>query len=138
MLPPVLDVELDRVGQPPGQDIDFGTLAMPGFIIMAVVFVAQVMSDDVWVEKQQGTLRRAIAAPRGLAGFLGGKVLAGAVLVALASAGGLGLGRCSSGSPCASCPAPSSGAPSRGWRCSRFCCSSSSWRPAAGRAASST
>lgn len=90
ILPPVLEVGLERVSQPGGERFDFGKLAMPGFLIMAVIFVAQAMSDDTWVEKEQGTLRRALAAPRSLAGFLAGKLLAGAVLVAFVSSVGLG------------------------------------------------
>jgi hypothetical protein len=89
VFPPVLDVELERVGQPPGATPGFGELAMPGFLIMAVIFVAQTASDDAWAEKEQGTLRRALASPRGLAGFLGGKVLAAGGLVALVSSVGL-------------------------------------------------
>jgi ABC-type multidrug transport system permease subunit len=90
VFPPVLDVELERVGQPPGATPpDFGELAMPGFLIMAVIFVAQTASDDAWAEKEQGTLRRALASPRSLAGFLGGKVLAVGGLVALVSCVGL-------------------------------------------------
>lgn len=104
ILPPVLEVELDRVGQPRGQPFDFGQLAMPGFIIMAVVFVAHAMSDDAWVEKEQGTLYRALAAPRGLGGFLGGKVLAGGGLVALVSSVGLGLGALLFGFPLRTLP----------------------------------
>jgi ABC-type Na+ efflux pump permease subunit len=103
-LPPVLDVELERVGQPQGPAPGFGELAMPGFLIMAVIFVAQIASDDAWAEKEQGTLRRALASPRGLTGFLGGKVLAAGGLVALVSCVGLAVAAALFGYPLRTLP----------------------------------
>ena len=56
---------------------------------MALLFVAQGMSTDIWEEKRHGTLLRAIAAPRSVGLFLTGKLLAGAVLVAATALAGL-------------------------------------------------
>jgi ABC-type multidrug transport system permease subunit len=59
---------------------------------MGLVFVAQGMSEDVWREKRQGTLRRALASPCRVSSLLGGKLLAAAGFVALVSAIALATG----------------------------------------------
>src|SRR6185369_16444030 len=51
-------------------------------LFMALFFVASSSSGDVWVEKEMGTLRRSLQAPRGVAVFFAGKLVAGAVLFA--------------------------------------------------------
>jgi ABC-type multidrug transport system permease subunit len=56
---------------------------------MSLLFIAQGMSGDLWDEQAQGTLRRALSAPPGTVGFVIGKVLAGAVLVAAVALVGL-------------------------------------------------
>ena len=42
---------------------------------------AQGMADDLWREKEAGTLRRAASLPHTLAAFIGGKLVAGAVIM---------------------------------------------------------
>lgn len=64
-------------------------LFIPGMLMMSLMFIAQGMSNDLWEEKRQGTLRRTLALPLDLAPFLAGKVLAGTALGALVSAVGL-------------------------------------------------
>jgi ABC-2 type transport system permease protein len=59
-----------------------GDVLLPSLLFMALFFVASSASGDVWIEKEMGTLRRALQAPRGIAVFFAGKLLAGAVLFA--------------------------------------------------------
>ena len=90
LFPPVLD--LDVVGADTTADadaesltsgFDFGRLFLPGMIFMSVLFMAQGMGDDLWKEKQSGTLRRAVSSPDSLLVFVAGKLLAGFVLIAM-------------------------------------------------------
>ena len=57
----------------------------PGILIMALFFTGEGLSWDVWVEREQGTLRRVATTPRSLTGFLGAKFAAGAILIAAVS-----------------------------------------------------
>ena len=59
-----------------------GEAFLPSLLFMALFFVASSASGDVWIEKEMGTLRRALLAPRGAGAYFGGKLLAGAVLFA--------------------------------------------------------
>lgn len=68
-----------------GVSFDLVSFLLPGMILMSILFIAQGMSDDVWTEKENGTLRRAFWSPRPLLVFLGGKLLAGILLIALVS-----------------------------------------------------
>jgi ABC-type multidrug transport system permease subunit len=93
LLPPVLDVSspVSEGGEAEGSAsaVDFGLLFLPGILFMALLFVAQGMSDDVWEEKMNGTLRRALVSPGPAGGLLGGKLLAGAAVAAFTSVVGL-------------------------------------------------
>jgi ABC-type Na+ efflux pump permease subunit len=84
LFPPVLQLEVrEPEGQEGSADPGFGVLFLPGLLFMAVLFIAQGLSDDIWQEREAGTLRRVMAAPRSGAAFLAGKVLAGALLCGL-------------------------------------------------------
>lgn len=67
----------------------FGELFFPGMLVLALLFVAQGVSEDVWKERSMGTLRRVLATPEPLSEFLAGKLLAGAALLAGVSLVGL-------------------------------------------------
>jgi ABC-type multidrug transport system permease subunit len=71
---------------------DFGALFMPGLVLMSLLFIAQGSSSDLWIEKEHGTLRRAISTPQTMESFLGGKILAGAALVGVVGLVALGIG----------------------------------------------
>ena len=90
LFPPIVTLEVveSESGPPP----DFGFLFLPGIIFMALMFTAQGMSDDVWQEKAQGTLRRAVVSQSGLASFLAGKVVAAGVIVGSVTLVGLVFG----------------------------------------------
>ncbi len=89
--PPLLQLELPaEVEEQP--DFGFGKLFLPGILFMSILFIVQGMSADVWEEKEKGTLRRTLTAPQTVASFLGGKLAAGALLVACTTAVGLAVG----------------------------------------------
>ena len=68
-----------------GVSFDLASFLLPGMILMSILFIAQGMSDDVWTEKESGTLRRAVWAPRPLLVFIAGKLVAGILLISLVS-----------------------------------------------------
>ena len=79
--PPVIEVD---VAKPPpekaGSKPSFGSLFFPSMVFMALFFLAQGISDDVWHEKQEGTLRRAIFSPQSAGALLAGKLAAAGIL----------------------------------------------------------
>ena len=81
VFPPRLDVTVE-IEEPEGQkNLDLGALFYQGMFFLAILFIAQGMSDDLWVEKRQGTLTRALAAPHGAQALLAGKLLAALLLL---------------------------------------------------------
>ena len=81
LFPPRLDVAVE-VEEPEGRkNLDIGTLFFQSMFFLAILFVAQGMSDDLWVEKRQGTLPRALTTPHGVTSLLAGKLLAALVLL---------------------------------------------------------
>lgn len=93
LFPPALEVVSEVVEEesdlPEG---GVGLLLFPGVVFMALLFVAQGMSDDLWTEVDAGTLRRALASPHGLPAVLAGKLLAGALVIGGLCAVAIGLG----------------------------------------------
>jgi ABC-type Na+ efflux pump permease subunit len=73
---------ISDAARPSGPPPDPGALFLPSLLFMALFFVASSASGDVWVEKELGTLRRALQAPRGASAYFAGKLLAGAALFA--------------------------------------------------------
>jgi ABC-type multidrug transport system permease subunit len=90
LLPPA--IELETVAEE-GEEFDFGRAFFPGMLILAILFMASGLSIDVWSERRQGTLERALVAPRSPALWLAGKWLAGSAALAAVSAIGLAAGR---------------------------------------------
>lgn len=70
-----------RVPQGSGEAPSFAALFLPGLLFMTLLFVAEGLAGDLWRERSQGTLRRAVASPRPLVAFLAGKLLAGAIVI---------------------------------------------------------
>ncbi len=94
LFPPAIKLETVIVDEDDDRpDRGFGDLFFPGMLFMALLFAGQNLSDDVWKERTQGTLRRTLATPHSLAVFLLGKVLAVTLYVGLISAAGLLAGR---------------------------------------------
>ena len=82
-----------------GDETPVALLFMPGFIVMALFFVAQGMGEDVWIERRLGTLERNLATPHGPAGFLAGKLLGAAGLMVGIGGAGLVMGMAYHGVP---------------------------------------
>ncbi len=76
-----------------GPGIDFGVLFFPSMLFMTLFFLAGGLTEDFWVERTQGTLRRALVTPNRAAAFLLGKLLAAVALIALVSAAAHVLGQ---------------------------------------------
>ncbi|HET6638939.1 MAG TPA: ABC transporter permease [Gemmatimonadota bacterium] len=90
LLPPA--IELETVAEA-GEEFDFARAFFPGMLILAILFMASGLSIDMWSEKRQGTLRRALVTPRSAGWLVAGKWLAGSTALAAVSAIGLAAGR---------------------------------------------
>ena len=73
------------VVEPPPQEPqpDIALLFLPGVILMAVLFAANSLAADYWVERDKGTLRRLVSAPGALSGFVAGKAVAALLVMGL-------------------------------------------------------
>ncbi len=91
LFPPVIQLET-ATKEERETGLDFGLLFFPSMLFMALFFVAQGLSDDLWKERAQGTLRRLVCAPQSIATFLAGKFLCAALVVAPVCLMGLALG----------------------------------------------
>ncbi|MEJ2152203.1 MAG: ABC transporter permease, partial [Gemmatimonadota bacterium] len=77
LFPPVIQLET-KTADENDAGFDFARLFFPSMLFMALLFMAQGLSEDIWRERSQGTLRRIIVTPQRVATFLAGKLLAGA------------------------------------------------------------
>jgi ABC-type multidrug transport system permease subunit len=84
LLPPAISLEAKKAAAE-HEAKDFWAMFLPGLLFMSLMFAAQGMSLDIWVEKTGATLRRAISTPRGAGALLFGKLLAAMVVMAAAS-----------------------------------------------------
>ena len=75
-----------------GEDVSFGLLFLPSILFMAILFMAQGLSEDMWEERNRRTLRRVVFSPQPVAAFLLGKALAGAALIFIVSLVALSVG----------------------------------------------
>jgi len=91
LFPPALIVEAEP--QPAEEEVrpkrTIASFLFPSILLMSLMFVAQGMSEDLWKEKDQGTLRRLVSSPRGVGAMLLGKYFAGAMLMFVVSAAAL-------------------------------------------------
>lgn len=101
LFPPVLKLEMEASSEEQEDGFNFAIFFLPGVLFMSLLFIAQGISEDVWKEKDQGTLRRAVSAPQGVAVFLGGKLAAGTVVMVAVSLAGLVLSVVGFGIPAA-------------------------------------
>ena len=82
-----LAIDLEMVEPPPEEpEPDYALLFLPGIILMAVLFTANSLAADYWVERDKGTLRRLVSAPAALGGFVAGKAAAATALVGAVTA----------------------------------------------------
>ena len=76
----------------PVPQANIGLLLFPGIMFMALMFMAQGISYDIWREKDQGTLARLLCSPSGTGTLLLAKILAGGILMAVVIGVALGAG----------------------------------------------
>lgn len=77
-----LVIQVEIVEPPPAEpQPDYALLFLPGIILMAVLFAANSLAADYWIERDKGTLRRLVSAPGALPGFVAGKAVAAAALM---------------------------------------------------------
>ncbi|MDF1798279.1 MAG: ABC transporter permease [Planctomycetota bacterium] len=89
LFPPL--IELAEAPLPAGQKqpFSFGTMMLPGIILMSLMFIAQGLADELWAERDGGTWARLLASPIGVGPLLFSKLLSGALTMGLVA--GLGL-----------------------------------------------
>jgi hypothetical protein len=93
VFPPVLELATEPLGgagadERPSPSI--ARLILPGILLMALLFIAQGASEDLWEEHQRGTLKRAATSPASLSAWLLAKLGASSVLMlAVATLAGL-------------------------------------------------
>ena len=88
LFPPVIKLEAVAPPQPsasPGGAASFAISFLPGIVLMALLFAAQGLSNDIWHERETGVLRRMITTPLDLTSIVLGKVLAAMVVLAAIS-----------------------------------------------------
>jgi ABC-2 type transport system permease protein len=95
LMPPAIQVETVNLEEPKegAPERSFGDIFFPSMFFLAVVFVAQSLSDDLWKEKARGTLRRNLTTPGRLSLFLLGKILAAGVFLLAVCAVALSVAR---------------------------------------------
>ncbi len=67
----------------------FGSLFFPSMLMLSFLFIAQGMAMDLWKEQSQGALRRFVSSPARLESWLGGKILAAALVFVAVSFTGM-------------------------------------------------
>lgn len=93
LFPPVIKVKTVVLEEEKADTRGFSDLFFPSMLFMAILFAAQNMSDDVWKEKTQGTLRRNVSTPQHLAAVLAAKLMAITAFIGVVSLVGLVGGR---------------------------------------------
>ena len=80
------ETELLKSAEAESSSPSFGEFFFPGLLFMMLFFLAQGQSDDLWIERNAGTLRRVVCTPGRTTGFLLGKLAATGVIIALLAA----------------------------------------------------
>jgi ABC-type multidrug transport system permease subunit len=102
VFPPAIELRT-TVDKPPSADaapkLSPAMLFLPGILVMGLLFAAQGLSGDVWLERESGVLRRVVTTPLGIPRFLAGKLLAIASVLAVIALVVLAAGICYVGLP---------------------------------------
>lgn len=91
-LSPLL-IELKTTRREEGPSFNFAEAFFPAMLFMALLFMAQGLSADIWKEHAQGALRRVASSPMRIEAFFMGKLVGAAALVAVVGLVGLLAGR---------------------------------------------
>ncbi len=85
LFPPIIRVETVAAvdATETENDVSPALLFLPGILFMALLFMAQGLSGDLWREREERTLRRVAVSPQTLLSFLLGKLLSGAGVMLL-------------------------------------------------------
>lgn len=88
--PPAIQLESKVVETQKQTTESFALMFIPGMLYMAVLFVVQGLSADMWREKSRGTLRRQVTTPSDVRALVGGKLVAAGAVFLIVGAAGLG------------------------------------------------
>lgn len=80
VFPPVIALET-QTKESEGLGADYFTLLFPGLLLVGLIFVSQSLAFDLWIENRLGTLRRNLAVSTDLGSLIGGKCLAGVIVL---------------------------------------------------------
>ena len=78
--PPLIKVEspAPEIAEEEKEDeVSYALVFLPGILFMSLLFMAQGLSADLWVERNKKTLRRVVVSPQNVLFFLSGKLLSG-------------------------------------------------------------
>jgi len=82
LFPPAIALTVARAApEHDAPSLSLGQLFLPGMLFMSLLFIAGGMAGDIWEEQQMGTLKRALATPQSAHRLLGGKLVAGIVMM---------------------------------------------------------
>ncbi len=87
-----LETSTDKTEQGGDDDPPLAFLLISTIMFMALLFMAQGLSEDIWTERTQHTLRRIVCSPQPVALFLAGKLLGAAGLFFVVALVALGIG----------------------------------------------
>lgn len=91
--PPLIQLDTTVIEERTGPAFNFSAAFFPAQLFLALLFMAQGLSSDLWREHALGALRRVGATPESLGTFLAGKLLAVAALMTMMGLIGLAGGR---------------------------------------------
>lgn len=80
LFPPLISLET-TVEASEERSLNFALLFFPGVLLMALLFTSQGLSDDLWRERELGTLRRMASSPQSLTTFLAAKLFHGSIII---------------------------------------------------------
>jgi len=89
--PPLISIKETAIA--PGPKFSFGLAMFPSALFTALMMLAFALSNDIWKERQGGTLRRVIASGSNAGAFLAGKSVAFLAVALTFGAAGLIAGR---------------------------------------------
>ena len=76
-------VEIEVVTTEGAREASFALLFFPGLLMMTIIFAAQGVAEDLWQEREMGTLRRLRGTPASVAAFLAARLATAALVLGL-------------------------------------------------------